>query len=293
MADGDLIVQNFQYEYNGLLLGAFTPFELQDMSGLDSLPSIRSGSVDRFGAHGGVGGRHYQGIRTIMATWDIYDGLTDADFVFRRNELQEAFAVIEDPDDVKPFVWQHPGRPKLRAYCRTVDRTTPTDRMFSLRLGIVSVRLEATDPYVYSNTEASVVASPGVTTGGLDFPLDFPLVFGSGSSGGSQSVFNGGTAPAPWTATISGSTPNPKITHVESGKYLELQGLTVASGDTLVFDSKLRSILYNGTASRRGFLTPSSSWFELQPGLNSIQFSSGGVTTGQLTFNWRDTYWSD
>jgi phage-related protein len=165
--------------------------------------------------------------------------------------------------------------------------------MFSLRYGKTDVRFEATDPWIYSNTEKSVTASPGTTTGGLHFPLDFPLVFGVGSSGGSGSATNAGTAPAPWTATITGSTPNPKITHVESGKWLELSGLTVEVGQTLEFDSKQRSILLNGTASRRGLLTPASTWFALQPGSNTIQFSSGGVTTGQLTFKWRDTYWSD
>jgi len=294
MAVGDLITQDFQYEYKNLLLGAFTPFELQQMTGLASLPGIRSGSVDRFGQHGGVAGRHYQSIRTVAATFDIYDGLDDTEFVARRDELQEAFAVVEDPAEVEPFVWQHPGRGKMRLYCRPVDRTTPTDRAFSFRYGVVSVRLEATDVYIYSNTEKSSGGiSPGATTGGLTFPLTFPLVFGSGGSGGSASVQNSGTAPAPWTAFITGETPNPKITHLESGRFLELTGLTVSAGDTLEFDSKSRTILYNGTASRRGFLTAASSWFWLQPGSNTIQFSSGGVTTGQLTFNWRDTYWSD
>lgn len=293
MAAGDLIVEDFQYEYNGLLLGAYTPFELQSMSGLASLPNVRTGSVDRFGQHGGVAGRHYQGIRTIAATWDIYDGLDEIQFAQRRNELQEAFAVISDPEGNLPFVWQHPGRDKLRVYCRPVDRTTPTDREFSFLLGSVSVRLECTDVWVYSNTEKSLIASPGETTGGLSFPLTFPLVFGAGSSGGSEQAQNNGTAPAPWRAVITGDTPNPKITHVESGKFLEFTGLTVAGGDTLHIDSKNRTILYNNTASRRGFLTPASSWFWLEPGSNTIQFSSGGITTGKLNFFWRDTYWSD
>jgi hypothetical protein len=293
MAEGDLITQDFQYEYKGLLLGAYTPFEAQEITGLDSLPNVRSGSVDRFGQHGGVGGRHYQDTRIIHATWDIYDGLGDAEFALRRDELQEAFAVIEDPTAFAPFVYQHPGRTKMRVYCRPVDRVTPTDRMFSLRYGKVDVRFEATDPWIYSNTEKSLNASVGVTTGGLHFPLDFPLAFGSGSSGGSAPAVNLGTAPAPWTATVTGSTPNPKIYHLESGKFLEMTGLTVVPGDTLEFNSKERSILLNGTASRRGLLTAASTWFSLQPGSNTIQFSSSGVTTGSLTFRWRDTYWSD
>lgn len=290
MAAGDLITEDFQYEYNGLLLGAHTPFELQQMSGLGGLPNVRSGSVERFGHHGGVGGRHYLSARTIVATWDIFDG---DDFALRRKELQEAFAVITDPAGDLPFVWKHPGQPKLRVYARPVDRDVPTDRNFSLKYGQVSVRLECNDPWVYSNDEKSFNASPGITTGGLEFPLTFPLQFGSGSSGGSQQATNEGTAPAPWTAVITGETPNPRITHVESGKYIELNGLNIAAGDSLIIDSRQRSILYNGTASRRGFMTPASEWFALDPGTNTIQFSSSGITTGQLTFRWRDTYWSD
>jgi hypothetical protein len=294
MAAGDLITEDYQYEYKGLLLGAYTPFELQQMSGLTSLPNVRTGSVDRFGQHGGVPGRHYEAIRTVAATWDIFDGNDPEAFAARREELQEAFAVISDPTNVQPFVWKHPGREKRRIYCRPVDRTTPLDREFSFLYGSVAVRLEATDPFVYSNDEK--VASgitPGETTGGLSFPLTFPLVFGAGSSGGSASVHNGGTADAPWTATITGETPNPKITHVESGAFLEFTGLNIVAGDTLEIDAFNRTILYNGVASRRGFLTSASNWFWLQPGSNTIQFSSGGITTGSLTFRWRDTYWSD
>lgn len=294
MAEGDLIVDDFQYEYNNLLLGAYTPYELQNLSGLNSLANVRSGSADRFGQHGGVGGRHYLGIKNLAATFDIYNpGDTEEQFAQRRDALAMAFAVIEDPNDALPLVFKHPGHDKMRVYCRPIDRTIPTDLMFSLGVGVAAIRLEQVDPFTYSNILRSVTASTGTTTGGLSFPMDFPLVFGAGSSGGSQSVNNGGTAPAPWTATITGETPNPKITHVESGRFIELTGITVASGETLEFDSMERSILLNGTSSRRGLMTPASSWFALQPGVNTIQFSSGGVATGQLTFRWRDTYWSD
>lgn len=288
------ITEDFQYLYRGLLLGANTPYELQSLSGLANLPVVRSGSVDRFGDHGGVAGRHYQSMRTITASFDIWtEGQTEAEFVARRDAVSSAFSPIEDPEDVEPFIYKHPGRELMRVYCRPVDRDMPTDRMFSLGYGTFSVRLEATDPYIYSEAQYSVpvgVAANDVV--GLQFPLQFPLNFGAGSSGAAQ-VMNRGTAPAPWSAMITGPTPSPQITHVESGQFIRLQNFTVQEGDFLVIDSKLRTILLNGTGSRRGYLDPASDWFALQPGNNTIRFSSGGATVGELSLTWRDTYWSD
>lgn len=290
--EGDLIVADWQQEYNGLLLGAGTPFELQSFKGLGSLPPVRSNSVPRFGSDGGTRSRHNLEGRELIGIWDILGATSDDDFRSYRDQLALAFAMINDPDDVKPFVYQIPGRTKLRVYCRPIARNTDWDLDFAARYGMSAVRLEAADPYIYANTERSLTLVAGTFSGGLDFPLTFPLHFGT-AAGGSGNAYNGGTSPAPWVVTITGETPGPKIILGETGESLDLSTLTIATGDTLVIDSKDRTILYNGTSSRRGLLTPASRWFFLNPGSNTVQFTPSGVSTGNMTITWRDTYWSD
>jgi phage-related protein len=181
----------------------------------------------------------------------------------------------------------------MRVYLRPLDKDIPTDLMFALEYGMVTVRFEMTDPWTYSNVEKSGSASAGSTTGGLEFPLDFPLAFGTASAG-SVSATNNGTAKAPWEASITGEVSNPKISHLESGSHLELSGYTIETGQTLTFNAKDRTILLDGNVvSRRNYLTSSSRWFYLDRGSNTVQFSAGGPSTGSMTLRWRDTYWSD
>lgn len=288
MAAGDLITLDWQQEYNGLLLGDGTTFELIEGSNWFGWPAVTSSTVNRMGAHGGIPGRHSLPAKTFAATWDI-KASDEATFKARRQAFSSAFAVRTEATDEQPFVFRVEDT-LYQIKCRPIDQSIPLNNDFARLYTVAAVRFEASWPLVQSLLEKSVTLNIATTTAGLTFPLVFPLVFGAGT-GGSASVVNVGTAPSPWRATISGDTPNPKITHVESGKFIEFSGLTVAAGDLLEIDSFNKTVLLNGVSSRRSYMTAASSWFELRSGTNTIQFSSGGATTGQLTFYWRDSYW--
>ena len=289
MAAGDQILYDWQQEYNGLLLGDKTNFELVSGDKLMGSPTARSGTIASFGRHGGVPGRHLLPLRDFFLKWDIKAQDEDT-FRTRRQLLGAAFAIRTEPEDELPLVFSLENR-IYRINCRPIDNYIPLNMDFANFYTEAAIRFEAAWPFIESNSLGSATLSIATTTEGLQFPATFPLVFGAGT-GGSASVVNNGNAPAPWVATISGDTPNPRITHVESGKFIEFVGLTIVAGDVLTLDSKNKSVLLNGTASRRSYMTAASRWFDLQPGSNTIQFSSGGITTGQLTFTWRDTYWS-
>ena len=64
MAAGDLVTADYMFEYNGLVIGAGTDYDLEGISGLNGF-SARSSSVERFGRHGGSGGRHYANMKKI------------------------------------------------------------------------------------------------------------------------------------------------------------------------------------------------------------------------------------
>ena len=67
--------------------------------------------------------------------------------------------------------------------------------------------------------------------------------------------------------------------------------LTLVGGDSLVIDTDKRSIILNGTASRRSSLLSGSQFFELAPGSSTIRFrNNGAFDAGTLSIAFRDAY---
>lgn len=134
--------------------------------------------------------------------------------------------------------------------------------------------LRSDDPLKYS---AELITPPAISlppmeVGGLTFPLVFPITFGGGSSsGGSTSWANLGNA-ATWPVfTINGPVVNPAIQNVTTGEVLEFQ-ISLSAEEFLVVDSRRRTVLLNGTASRRNTLRPGGAFFRIRPGSNDIRF---------------------
>lgn len=294
MPAGDLIVEPFQYEYNGLLLGSSTEFHVVSVNGLIGYPALRSGTVPRFGNHGGVAGRHYLPHREFILKLD-YVASDDSTFGEYRRQVMSAFQPRVTPDQVLPFCFWHPGdQGKMLIQARPVDFGGDVDRRFALGFPEVPIRFEAADPLHYSVQEfqTSVALTPDTT--GLVFPLDFPLNFGAGVSN-QVTLTNNGTAPATWSCTITGQVEGPRLEKVGSGEELNFPDLDIASGDTLVLSEANRTVLYNGTASRRGELTPFSKWFKLDPQTTTtIRYTNNGSSSGSVaTFTWRYAYWGE
>lgn len=294
MTAGDLITQVYQYEYNGLLIGCGTEFFVQNVKGLLGFPAVRSGTFPRFGNHGAVPGKHYLPERQFVVELD-YTPMDDDTFAANRSALMQAFGPRVNPQDELPFCFWHPGSTqKLQISCRPVDYNFEVNRRFALKFPETAIRFEASDPLHYTVTQFSTSITLTPDTTGLTFPIDFPLNFGASSSN-EAGLFNGGTAPANWTATIAGSIEGPRLERSDTGQEINLPNLTVPGGETLVIDSAARTILLNGTANRRQFLTKASRWFKLDPGATtSIRFSANGAVSGaSVTFNWRWAFYGE
>jgi hypothetical protein len=293
MAAGDLITEIYQYEYNGLLLGADSDFEIDSITGLSGYPAVRTGTVDRFGRHGGIPGRHYLPLKDFTVQ---FSGVPASNVAFKdlRDAVATAFAVRTDPTDEIPFVLFHPGRDdKLYIDARPIALDIPMDREWAIRYPHFSVRFEASYPFFRGlNTKTSIILSTGDATG-LTLPLSFPLDFGTATAN-SGSALNIGTAPAHWFADIHGPAVDPVLEESTLGKKLSFSGLTINAGEFLRIDSITRSILLNNQSSRRHYLEPASSWFQLNPGqATGIKYSQSGASPSTCFFKWHDTYWSD
>ena len=295
---GELVVSDFQFQYGDLLFGCDTLYDIEELSGFLGFPQVRSSTVDAFGMHGGTRGRHYVPARLFTVEMNIQGSDSDVGFAFLRAVLASAFQPRSDPNDEQAFAYQLPSSIRRYINCRPTDVDLPLDIRFSNhKYPHVTVRFECSDPRHYSletSTEVATLPSPG---GGLDFPMNFPLNFGAGTTSTVQ-LTNNGDAPAHWTASISGPVINPRIEAISTvGNVtfqLEFHGLSLIAGETLELNSRDRSVLLGGQ-SRRAFLSSDSRWFTIPPYPDSLTINytsdDSTSTTSTCTFIWSDATW--
>lgn len=293
MAVGDLVTEPYQYEYSGFVVGPNTGFYVKTVNGLIGYPALRSGTVNRFGGHGGRAGRHYMPVREFILQFD-HPHNDEVEFASARRAVMRAYRPRVLPSQEEAFVFWHAGGDKKIVWARPIDNSIPLDRRFALMVPEVSIRFEAVDPLHYSLQEHQQVVTLTADLTGLSFPLNFPLNFGPSSSS-QASLFNGGSAPATWSVEITGPIEGPRLEKVGSGEILNLPNLNIEAGDTLTINEKDRTILLNDTASRRGDLTSASRWFKLDPETTTtISFASNGTPSGSTaTFTWRYADWGE
>jgi hypothetical protein len=146
----------------------------------------------------------------------------------------------------------------------------------------------ATDPRKLGAETSTAIGLPAGAAG-LLFPAEAPFVFGGLSSPGEALVNNAGTYETDWTATFTGPLTAPVIEHVSLGRSLSFTGLTIAAGETLELDSRTKSALLNGTASRYSSLSSTSRWWTLPVGNSTIRFRAGSGS-GTLEVRHRPAY---
>lgn len=146
----------------------------------------------------------------------------------------------------------------------------------------------ATDPRLFGAEVTTIIALPAGTAG-LLFPAEAPFVFGGLSSPGEAIINVGGEYDTDWTATFAGPVTAPRIEHVELGRALSFPTLSIAIGETLVLDSRTKSVLLNGTTSRYSSLSSGSRWWVLSTGPHTIRFRAGSGT-GDVTIRHRPAY---
>jgi phage-related protein len=154
----------------------------------------------------------------------------------------------------------------------------PTRSLWQLELTATQWQLE-------SDTQSS--GSVGLPqAGGSSFPWTFPLSFGGGG-GGSTTLTNNGTTTAYPTITLTGPVISPVITNSTTGQKIQLS-LTLLTGDTLVIDTRARTITQGGATNKIGAFVTGSTFWGLAPGENLITYSANQYDTSTASFVWRD-----
>jgi Phage tail protein len=276
---------DWQVYFNGLIVGMNTAYGLLQIEGLD-LPALRSGDVARPRDTGQFVGLDLFGGRDITLTIDMTtDGISLQDAA---TSVATAFAPPSDGQTESPIYFQFPNLPLLVAGCRVRKRAIAIDLPWSQ--GFVKsavIGLHATDPRIYGTTLDPTVALP-TPPGGVHFPITYPLSFGGGSIAGTISADNSGNSEMRPIVVITGPCTNPTVTNTTLGESLTFSNpsqtsYTLYSGDTLTVDLDAHQIIYtpNGStsgASRRNWLVTGSTWWNLPPGISTIDFSTADAS---------------
>lgn len=154
-----------------------------------------------------------------------------------------------------------------------------------------SIQVTAADPRLYAVTATTTTLRLPSVSGGLTFPITFPLVFSATVVVGDAAVVNEGSFETRPVITFAGPVSQPQITVTgpDGTASMLTYGDDIAAGDTLVLDCDAHTVLYNGTANRRALLV--GSWPTLPPGQSLLTFRAGADSpTATCTITYRSAW---
>lgn len=256
---------------------------LQGLEGWDS-PEVRAELQDRESDHGSWASPVYFGSRpiTLSGTIEAPD----------RASLQSAMDALYSAatlSDTTLTVWE--AVPKQA----TVRRSGKVLAQYvSNRVATFSILMTAADPRRYGITLQSGTTGLPVTTGGLSFPVTFPITFSATTVAGQINAINLGTMDTRPVLTVAGPVVAPSIAALYSDGSVKqlIYSQDLQSGDQLVIDTDAHTVVLNGGVSRRRFLTIPAGWPTIPAGGSvNYQFQSGTYNaSAMLTATWRSAW---
>ena len=280
---------NWQVSYQGVTMGPGTAYGLTTITGF-GLPNLNSGDISRPRDEGELIGLDFYAGRDVTISGDITtDGTSLAHAI---QALATATNRLTTTAGTEYPLWiNYPGIGTIASMVRLRQRDLPIDIQHVAGLSTMALQFHSTDPrwYATPTTLTTGLSTPGT---GLGFNATFNVSFGGGGVGGFVTATNAGNYETRPIFTITGPCTNPSITNATSGGSLSFN-LSMATGDTLVIDTDLRSALYTTSgstvaSSRLSALNTGSTWFNLSPGTTTIQFqtqdSSAVAATLQTQF---------
>jgi hypothetical protein len=188
--------------------------------------------------------------------------------------LDAAFYRLSGAVTLDPF-------PMLVAEAAGVKRVTAQRQgevvttYLSNTLGRYSILIAAKDPFKYGDAVTSSTGLPS-SSGGLTYPVTYPVTYTGTTTSGVMTVNNMGNAPAPVYLRVDGVIPAGgwSVNHLGQEATLSFaSSLALGAGEFVTVDMQRREVLAQGQSTRNGWVT-SRGWFQLDPGPNSISFTS-------------------
>lgn len=247
-------MDDLTFEYAGVLLGADTDYELTEIDGLQPTDS-REDVVEKSTQHGAW--VYAQLLKERRVTLEGF--VLDNDPAVFQGKIDALIAALLPKTVEVPLRFKMPGwAGDRRVYGVPVKRSYSTDLEYSLGFSRFAVQFLCGDPRAYDDVESTRTGA-GVAA-------------------------NDGTMPTAPIATIDGPSTNPRVTNSTTGEFVQVN-VTVGSGEQLVIDFAAKTIELDNV-SVYGDFDPDSTWWDLQPGNNTIGFTGGGT----LELRWRHAW---
>lgn len=283
-----LVTQDFQVEFDGLLLGAGTPYGITAANGFLDMSGVRASFTPRARAHGGYTEPHFGGGAILDLALDI-NATSSTSFASAVLALESG---TYPQQATRPLWFQFPGHTLRTMQVQVLRRAIPLTQAFTF--GLVqqaALQFYAPDPLKYGQSQSGTAGLPS-TTGGLAYPLTYPLAYGTVTAG-TTSATNVGSADSHPLLTVTGPQDSAgfQITVIEDGLTLQYTG-GLGATDSVVIDTGTGSVLLNGT-DRRSLLSYSA-WPVIPAGqTRTFAFTTLGSyqPAASLQVTWAPAYW--
>ena len=149
------------------------------------------------------------------------------------------------------------------------------------RIATYALQVVALDGRKLSAELVDSTALPS-SSGGLIIPFTVPFTIAATQVSGQVSLTNPGNEVGPVRLRIDGPCTGPVVTHVASGRSLVFSSsLVLNAGEWLDIDMDAKTVLANGQANRRGYVT-SAAWSGFEPGGNTWAFTAAAYDAASL-----------
>lgn len=292
MTAGDFITRSAQIEWNGVVFGDDTDLNILDLSGWLDLPDLDMGNSPRAGEHGSESGRPLAAERVVQMDFDIRPETADTQALLAAvraatpvgRDSTELPLVVRSFDDV------------LMAWGKVARRSLPMGLGFQKRSRGAAIQWVCSDPRRYSLIEQSTtVPAPTPGVGGLPYPLEYPLDWGTPGVAGLGNATNNGDADTFPTVVFNGPVTSPRITNFLTGAAIEID-IAVAAGHHLDIDTRTATATLDG-ASVVSLLSddsvPLRAWTFAPGDDNPLVFTGGAFPAEGATcvVSWRSAWW--
>lgn len=277
------------------------------MTGIRSLPALRSQDADRSQGDGALPGFSRLGERTVAINFQLTASTNG--FEAAATQLSSNWQNIIDPSTVAmtsgSYLYQNaingylpvsalqvklPGRPApILLLGKPTKFDLPVDLNYQYQKADIPAEWTVPDGTIYDAGIITATCNLPSSAVGARAPFTFPLSFG-GSSGGLVTVTNAGNYPAQPVLLIQGPMTRPMILNQATGQFMRLN-ITLGPTDVLTVDMQGKLVRLNGV-NRNNAIDSGSVFYALPHGQSSLALSSSDSTTvtGTLTVSFLNTY---
>ncbi|MBD3550895.1 phage tail domain-containing protein [Streptomyces sp. SP18CM02] len=292
-------LEDWQYELGGVLMGAGTPIQVIETTGLGRAP-VRDADVDQPSMDGVFAGLDYYAARQVQIDAAIRipgDPAACHDVVAALQADADDPAVRLAGGVTMPLRILRPGRPVKRLDGR-LRRVDPEYKQVIHGYVPLDIEFIATDPGFYADEETTTEIPLGwLTGGGFAAPVVAPIFVQSGTTAADRPgwAHNQGTGHAWPVIRITGPVANVSVIHSTSGRRLDLPTLNLAAGQWVEIDTRpgYRTVTRENGGNASTLLSPASriDLFSLPPGPSEFRWTGfDNTNTARLRLTWRDAY---